>query len=253
MLNLNVFEALNCFFSCKKGSSNDDIDHKIYDAMTQHNISVLPTNQNNELDNLFPVNSVVDLWNIFVIGSDKTYIMVKVGDPDINIPHAAKLLNHQANNIVPNSLIHVFDMIWDKTLAGKQLEFCMVWNEKLYNVNTYPFYNGKNAVVGAIMFLRKYQPGTHQVFTTLDGVQVPVRGGSSNDKDKISSKDRLSNPSGKFFQHSSSTNELTEAYISAKVHEYLALEKAQINSTQFLYPSKLYKEGEMSERHIGDL
>ena len=68
----------------------------------------------------------------------------------------------------------VFDSVWTKTLQGKQLQFYMVWNSKLYFINTYPFFNGKGKVIGAILFMRAFETMPQTRFTTMEGYIVPV-------------------------------------------------------------------------------
>ena len=129
-----------------------------------------------DIENLYPLTDHVELWNIFIVGNDKTYILANVNDPHILIPNINALPNKQAQNILPDELITVFNSIWSKTLTGKQLQFYMVWNGKLYFVNTYPFFNGKNVVIGAIMFMRAFEKTIEPKFvTTLDGTSVPPR------------------------------------------------------------------------------
>ena len=64
----------------------------------------------------------------------------------------------------------------DKNFERKATQFYMVWNSKLYFVNTYPFFNGKNKVIGAILFMRGFETMPETKFeTTLDGYLMPVR------------------------------------------------------------------------------
>lgn len=181
MLNFNVFENidLNCFCSAKKEmkkeNSDKELDKKIYEVSREYKISILPITPNFDIENLYPLTDHVELWNIFIIGNDKTYISVNINDPHINIPNTGDLRNHQAKNILPDELSHLFDSIWDRTLQGKQLQFYMVWNGKLYFINTYPFFNGRSKVIGAILFMRTFESMPETQFKTLDGYLVPTR------------------------------------------------------------------------------
>ena len=183
MLNFNLFENINCIFECmpfikskKRIPGYDDgLDRKIYQVSREHKISILPITPTFDIDNLYPLTDHVELWNIMVVGNDKTYIMANINDPHITLPQARDLTNHKSTNILPSELSIMFDSIWDKTLTGKQLQFYMVWNSKLYFINTYPFFNRRNTVIGAILFMRAFETMPDARFETLDGYIVPIR------------------------------------------------------------------------------
>lgn len=183
VLNINLFESFDLHFKCfkfwdKKKSKQgvyDTIDKQLYNVSREYKISILPINPNFDIENLYPITDHVELWNIFIVGNDKTYILANVNDPHIIIPNHDQLKNRQGNNILPDELYKVFDSIWTKTLHGNQLQFYMVWNAKLYFINTYPFFNGKQHVIGAILLMRAFETMPEMRFTTLDGNLVPVR------------------------------------------------------------------------------
>ena len=199
MLNFNLFENINlkfsCFGCCGKKTDEEiedethitmrskdlrkesyELDKHIYKVTREYKISILPITADFDIENLYPLTDHVELWNIFIVGNDKTYILANVNDPHILIPNISALPNKQAQNILPDELINVFNSIWSKTLTGKQLQFYMVWNGKLYFVNTYPFFNGKDIVIGAIMFMRAFEKTIEPKFvTTLDGTSIPPR------------------------------------------------------------------------------
>jgi hypothetical protein len=156
MFNCNIFESLYLSCFCYR-ETKDDLDGDIYKVSKEYKITILPITHNIDIDNLYPVTDHVELWNIFIIGNDKTYILANINDKHINIPNNDKLLNHKAENLLPDELRKIFDKIWDKTLSGKQLQFYMVWNSKLYFINTYPFFNGKAKTIGAILFMRMFE------------------------------------------------------------------------------------------------
>ena len=218
MLNLNIFESLTFHCAClgkpkvkDDEEDGDDLDQRIYKATREYKISILPITNNFDIDNLYPLTDHVELWNIFIIGNDKTYILASINDPHIVIPNSEKLPNHQGQNIMPDDLLNVLDSIWERTLQGKQLQFYMVWNAKLYFVNTYPFFNGKGRVIGAILFMRTFETYNNNKFTTLDGMLVPVR----NSLDKT----------GKTKNFETNTNEvLSPAYLASKAKELFALQ-----------------------------
>lgn len=175
---LNLFEnfsiVFNCFWKSKK-QKELELEKKIYHVSKQHKISVLPITPTFDIENLYPLTDRVELWNIFVIGNDKTYIMSQVKDPTIVIPEAEDLLNRKANGILPDDLAIFFDSIWDRTLLGRQLQFYIVWNGRLYFINTYPFFNGKRAVIGAILFMRAFETMPESSLALIDGFVEPKK------------------------------------------------------------------------------
>jgi hypothetical protein len=183
MLNINLFENIdfNCFWGGgkkqkKNRRSSLDLDKEIYKVCKQYKISILPINPLFDIDNLYPLTDHVELWNIFIVGNDKTYILANVRDIHINIPNIEELPNHKSANILPDELAKMFDTLWDKTLTGKQLQFYMVWNGKLYFINTYPFYNGARKIIGAILFMRAFETMPDMRFTmATEGTLVPQR------------------------------------------------------------------------------
>lgn len=154
---------------------DEELDKKIYNVSREYKISILPITPNFDIDNLYPLTDHVELWNTFVVGNDKTYILASVNDPHIVIPRVDDLPNNRGKNMLPDELYIMFDTLWTKTLQGKQLQFYMVWNSKLYFMNTYPFFNGKGKVIGAILFMRAFETMPETRFTTLEGYLVPVR------------------------------------------------------------------------------
>lgn len=176
MLNINIFENFDLKCICfQKPKTEDDLDRKIYNVSKEYKISILPITPNFDIDNLYPLTDHVELWNIFIVGNDKTYILANINDPHIVIPHKDHLPNRQGQNILPGELLIVFDSVWTKTLQGKQLQFYMVWNSKLYFINTYPFFNGKGKVIGAILFMRAFETMPETKFSTLEGYLMSNR------------------------------------------------------------------------------
>jgi len=183
MLNFNLFENVNfniksCFGGCfgsRHSGLDDGLDRNIYNVTREYKISILPIIPDFEIDNLYPLTDHVELWNIFIVGNDKTYILANVNDPHITVPNAEALPNHSGENILPHELSVVFDSLWTQTLGGKQLQFYMVWNGKLYFINTYPFFNGQKKVIGAILFMRAFESMPDLRFTTSNGYIVPVK------------------------------------------------------------------------------
>lgn len=159
MLDLRVLEnlSLSCFLGSSKKKKNDkQMEQRMYRVSNEYNISILPIQSDFDIENLYPITDHVEVWNIFVVGNDKTYILANVKDPNIYVPNSSNLLNHKSENILPTELHNFFDTLWDNTLSGKQLQFYMVWNSRLYLLNSYPLYNGKKSVIGATLFMRQF-------------------------------------------------------------------------------------------------
>jgi hypothetical protein len=172
MLNFNLFESLNLSCFCKPRCAGDGDNegretHKklkrdkysidmdgVYRIAREYKISVLPVGPDFELSNLYPLTNHVELWNVLVVGRDKTYILASIKDPHTKIP--SNVLNRRGEESLPAELVKLFDIFWSRTLEGRQLQFFMVWNGKLYLVNTYPLRNGETTIIGAIMFMRAF-------------------------------------------------------------------------------------------------
>jgi len=192
MLNFNIFEQFSCilkpslFRRTNTKFVDDGLNRNIYNVSKEYKISVLPILPDFDIDNLYPITDKVHTWSTFIVGNDKTYILANITDSHICIPYSENLINHKGINILADELTAFFDIVWTNTLSGKQLQFYMVWNGKLYFVNTYPFFNGKKKVIGAIMFMRAFETMPPTKFsTTLDGYIVPQKLSSdSNDNKK---------------------------------------------------------------------
>ena len=163
MLNFNLFETLNVSCLCrKKGATvgddeedEGDLHSSLYRMARDYKISVLPVDSAFELSNLFPLTNHVERWNIMIVGKTKEYILASIKDPHTRIP-SSNMANRRGEEALPGELVQLFDALWTKTLSGKQLQFFLVWNSKLYLVNTYPLRNGAAVVIGAIMFMRAF-------------------------------------------------------------------------------------------------
>lgn len=174
----SFLETFKVIFNCYWGGNkprDDALDRKIYHVSRENKISILPITPNFDIENLYPLTDRVELWNIFVVGNDKTYILTSVNDPNVNFPDAERLLNHRGKGIIPDDLLNFFDTVWDSTLVGKQLQFYMVWNSRLYFVNTYPFFNGKGRVIGAILFMRMFETMPDAKFQITDSSLMSSR------------------------------------------------------------------------------
>lgn len=161
MLNFNIFENIDIICKCfgledKKIKRKSHSSKFIEDIVSDSKISILPISPNFDIDNLYPITNHVQLWNIFVVGSDKTYIMANIKDQHIKFNKSDDLLNRKGSNILPEELNEMFDSIWERTLKGNRLQFYMVICGKLYFINTYPFINDKQKINGGIMFMRSF-------------------------------------------------------------------------------------------------
>jgi hypothetical protein len=141
----------------KDASADQELDRRLYEVSKKYKIAVLPIQENYDLDNLYPITDKVELWTILVVGNDKTYIHVSNPDPFRTIPNLnSSVLNKKADNLLPEEFKAFLDPLWDKTLIGNQLQFYMVVDGRIFFVNTYPFYNQSSKVIGAILFMRKF-------------------------------------------------------------------------------------------------
>lgn len=183
MLNFNLFENLNLNFECfctpkTKDDSQKNLNKLIFSSSKKFNISILPISPNYNIENLSPTSATAHLWNIFIIGNDKTYILASVKDNFNEIPNSQQLINKKGVNILQEDLYEFFETIWDETLKNKQLQFYMVWCGKLYFINTYPLFNGVKKIIGAILFMRLFEtmPITNYTIDTNNGILInPVR------------------------------------------------------------------------------
>lgn len=151
----NLSLVFNCFCAPKTTETKDDIFNKIHTLSNKHNISILPTASTFQLDNLYPKTNQVHTWSTFVIGKDKTYILANVNN--LEISNANTVLNKKAGGILPDAFVEFFDPIWDKTLSGVQLQFLMIYDSYTYLVNSYSFKNDMGEVIGACIFMRRFE------------------------------------------------------------------------------------------------
>lgn len=192
MLNFNLFEKLELTFQCFGGRKSKTIDKKsedelhknIYDVSPEYKVSILPIQAHFDIENLYPTTDQVHIWNIFIVGCDKTYILANINDEHICIPNARQLPNHQGPKMLPNELVIVFDNIWTKTLEGRKLQFYMVWNGKLYLINTYPMSNNKNKIIGGILFMRGFD--TVPESKPFENSSIPLKSPSEERKSRLS-------------------------------------------------------------------
>ena len=150
MFNLNL--NFNFKFLKKK---KDDVT-KLYNASKNFNLSVLPVSPEYCINNLFPVTNHVDLWSTFIIGNDKSYILCNVGDVNVTFQDIPNIINTKGVTI-PKDLFIFLNNVWDMTLQGKNLQFFIVLDSRLYIFNSYCLTNEKNQVIGATGFMRNFE------------------------------------------------------------------------------------------------
>lgn len=128
----------------------------IYEYSKRNDILIIPLIREYNLDNLYPREDQVEQWNIFIVGQDKTYIQAKIRDPIFEI-NENKLLNTQGQDeeAVSPRFKEFLDKVWDNTLQDIQLQFFTYINSKLFLLNSYPFKNKENKVIGGICFIRE--------------------------------------------------------------------------------------------------
>jgi hypothetical protein len=133
---------------------------------------VLPVRSSFELDNLYPKHNHVDQWSSFVIGLDKTYILANTNNLNFN-----GLVNHKGTGILPTSIEQFLDPIWDRTLAGNQVQLFIVFDKQTYLLNSYSLKNNFDQVIGACLFMRLVDSLSNTiVFNTSSLISVNAAG-----------------------------------------------------------------------------
>jgi hypothetical protein len=139
---------------CFGSKDKEKIDHypELQNLSFKYNISVLPLFKSFNIDDLHPTTNNVENWITFIIGKDKRYIVANnINYLNINISQ-----NEILNKIGKDGIFDFLNPLWDKTLQGRKLQFFMIYQNKTYFVNTYPYYNNVNIIIGASMFIRPF-------------------------------------------------------------------------------------------------
>jgi hypothetical protein len=152
--NFSLVNTLNCNLFCRP--KKDTVMESLYKVSKEYKLSILPISDSYELDNLYPITDRVKEWNTFIVGNDKTYILANLGDKKVNINENLRDIVDTKGGRLPDELFKFFDNVWTHTLSGKQLQFYIVLNGRLYLINTYCFRNENKKVIGAIMFMRDF-------------------------------------------------------------------------------------------------
>lgn len=152
---VSFFQESTVVFNCfPRKNKKQEFQDKIDEIGKRYDIAVLPSYLNYEIQNLYPITDQVDKWNIFIVGNDKTYILAKVHD--LQIPNSESLPNQRGSNVLSDELNEFFEPVWDQTLLGHHLQFFIIWRGTTYFVNSYCIRNESNKIIGATMFVRKY-------------------------------------------------------------------------------------------------
>jgi hypothetical protein len=166
---LKIIDSISFVFNCfcakadegqSKTIGENEFINSIVNSGSQHNICVLPIQNDFDLDNLYPTENHVDKWSTFIIGKDKTYILansshLKMGD---------LLINHKGTGILPNTIERFLDPIWDRTLNGNQVQLFMIYDSKTYLLNSYSLRNNTLDIIGACMFMRLVESLPNTIF-----------------------------------------------------------------------------------------
>ena len=142
------------FVCCDKVNINEQtnmVDKKLIKYTKENDILLIPMINGYELDNLYPVADQVEFWNIFIIGCDKTYICAQ----NIDFCKEEEILNKSGVGAMEERIFDFLDKIWTETLADKQIQIFVYLNSKLYLLNSYPFKNKKDIIIGACCFIRE--------------------------------------------------------------------------------------------------
>jgi hypothetical protein len=152
----SIFKEFNIILNCfPKKSKNNDTMSKLYEESRKYKVSILPVSANYQLENLYPITNHVSSWSTFIIGSDKTFILANVNSRTIHLDKSNNIVDTKGTGL-PSELFEFFNLVWDKTLKGNQLQFYLVLNERIYFINTYNFKNENNKIIGSILFMREF-------------------------------------------------------------------------------------------------
>jgi hypothetical protein len=250
MLNFNLFENIDLNFFCLGANEKSKTKKKKKDEnlelLNELKISILPLIPAFDLDNLYHTKQPPELWNTFIVGNDKTYILANITDPFISVPNSEILINKQGHNILPLELMKVFDDIWNKTLQNKQLQFFLVWNTRLYFTNTYPFLNAKGKVIGACLFMRLFDnidSSKINTITTINNLPIRVSKEFANYEETHASDIAISNHSSENCQRETPSKESPKTSENNGYHNKTYLEEDHCSTIDEnkTYPKQKYR------------
>ena len=186
--------TLNCFGGRKdkdKGRvrHNQDISDLAENARKMdYGINIIPLDSDIfRPENLYPPWNHVELWNAFVIGNDKTYILASVRSLAVPEGMSEDVLNRVGSSVMDAQLVRFLDPIWDKTLKGSSLQFFVEIQLQKFIVQSFPL--KRNArVLGAILFM--YPFNFDDIITTAPALAEEVRRRSEDASGAIHNRHR---------------------------------------------------------------
>lgn len=158
----NLFESITCNFFCnneKRKNKKKKYDN-LYEISEKLKISIIPTPDDLDIDNLYPIKNHVIHWNTFIIGKDKKYILSNIGnekclESSLNI-NAKDIVDTFGDDKFPTEFYKFMDHVWDIVLTNKQVQLYIVMSGSTYLINSYPIVNKKGNVIGGILFMRDF-------------------------------------------------------------------------------------------------
>jgi hypothetical protein len=129
-----------------------ELPNKVYELKE---LFVIPIDSKYDIDNLYPSTDRVHMWNIFAIGSDKSYIFVRANDDPCEVFKTSLKENNHAMSDSTNSLLRFMDDTWKHVLDGHSLHVYLFLIHTLYLVSAFPIVNGRQNVIGGMMFMRR--------------------------------------------------------------------------------------------------
>lgn len=226
VLNFNLFETIELNFDCfmnreLKSKNSKRISQKklqkVVESSSEYNISILPVQESYKFKNLYPSTNNVDKWNIFIIGSDKTYILVNINDDHIVIPNKEELINKTGQNLIPDELQKIFESIWTPTLEGIPMQILLVWNSILYLLNSYAITDEDSTIIGATMFMRRFDSLPQNMSTEVKKVQKNKNGNSNRKKNNTNRAESSSSDE----RSSESSDVNNNESVSGKLHKFI--------------------------------
>ena len=153
---INIFKCENVslkFNFKRRPLPGSYIDKDLYEYSKKNDILLIPLLNDYQLNNLYPIMDEVEKWDIFIIGSDKTYILAKTRSFKNRIND--EILNQKIIQNIDKKFHQFLDKIWERTLNGRNIQIFVYTRKTLYFLNSYSFKNQNNDIIGAICFIRE--------------------------------------------------------------------------------------------------
>jgi hypothetical protein len=171
-------KLLGCFKTQPKSSSND-FEDEIFNISRKLNIIILPVDGNKSKLYNESIHGIdeEDTWNVFVVNALKTYIVKNINEELI--------LDTKSTD----AIFKLFDVLWNYTLSGKQLQYYLFWKEKTFFLYTFPLQSlKKNNFIGGILFMKPISRKKNITHTTISGKLLPVRYSVDSSNNKINAE-----------------------------------------------------------------